>query len=853
MNTTLSNSVSSIPLILALVPVAGKAPQRKNWASEPPLSHQVLIDELKNNKNYTGYGIRLGPVSNGVVAVDIDGEAGHKDYQEIFGRLPNSDPTTVKTTSGKPGRQAEYYLIPEQFWDAIATTKIKTGIVGPDGKEELLELRWTGLQQVLPPSAHPDGGNYQYLPGCSFSEVEIAPAPITLIEKMLKDATPKIPIPEIPQDDRPAISLAQIININSRDILNGVQAGSRNDTGAKLARELIGAESSAKRLGINLSDTAEQLFYDFCQRCSPPLSNKESKSIWNSADKSNPTASLPDDAILNCVKAHQRKHNKSYGSKSRTKYKQSNQSNQLHEPEPLPMASNVVPIGTPRRKLTIEDLTAELETMANSLLTSANLEKRFIELSVDFGLPIPVIRQYYSEIEKKHSTESRDLKKDLAEYQECLAVRLKNSKLFLPGPLRNVSIMCKNLGFLDEAGVLLLLTATSAMIHADTDLMLHEGLNFTVGPTIFSCLIAESGMKKSPLLRNIIKDSLRAIVKREKKRYSQAMADWDLLSDDEKKSHPKPNYRCYMINGGTVEGIRNLVANNQGNGILRFLDELKGLWSQQGKYSNGIGDDRQQLIESYDGYLPEVARASVDGNIAGTGEKINLPVIGGIQPDILHGLFMQDENDSDGLLARFMFVTVPTAPAYILENQSMPVELIEYLEGLYQRVSVQRPQRHYLSDDAYKIFVEAYNSCETEKLKGNPPAIQYQINKLPGKIAKIALVLHYLLSLVNNPDQQVPEIVEFHTIQLAIDWGNYQINQCEAIYHSFDNSEIAPVLQKILDKTPPTGVTATELKRSIYCLRQKSISEINELIQILVNAGHGHTKPHNKVFRFFKS
>jgi hypothetical protein len=847
---TLSNSVSYIPLYLALVPVEGKAPKRKNWANEPPLSHQQLISELENNKNYTGYGLRLGPISNGLVAVDIDGEAGHQPYQEIFGTLPNKEPTTVKTTSGKPGRQAEYYLIPEQFWDAIATTKIKTGIVGPDGKEELLELRWTGLQQVLPPSAHPDGGNYQYLPGCSFSEVEIAPAPITLIEKMLKDATPKIPIPEIPEDDTPAISLAQIININSRDILNGVQAGSRNDTGAKLARELIGAESSAKRLGINLSDTAEQLFYDFCQRCSPPLSNKESKSIWISADKSNPTASLPDDAILNCVKAHQRKHNKSYGGKSRTKYKQSNQ---LHEPEPLPMASNVVPIGTPRRKLTIEDLTAELETMANSLLTSADLEKGFIELSVKFGLPIPAIRPLYSEIEKKHSTESRDLKQDLAEYQKCLAVRLVNSKLFLPGPLRHVSTMCKNLGFLDEAGILLLITGISAMIHADTYLVVDDVLNFTVGPTIFSCLIAESGMKKSPLLRNIIKDAIRVLAKKENKRYEKAMADWELLSDDEKKSNPKPNRRCYMINGGTSEGIRNLVAGNKGSGILRFLDELKGLWSQQGKYSNGIGDDRQQLIESYDGYLPEVARASVDGNIAGTAEKVNLPVIGGIQPDILHELFLKDEHDSDGLMARFMFVTVPTAPAYIKPDRRKPVDLLEYLEGLYRRISEQRPQRHYLSDDAYKIFVEVYNSCEAQKMKGNPPAIQYQINKLPGKIAKIALVLHYLLSLVNNPDQPVPEMVEVRTMQLAIDWGNYQINQCEAIYNSFDNSEIAPLLEKILAKTPPTGITANQLKRAVWGLREKSISEINDLIQMLVEVGHGHTETHNKGFRFFKS
>lgn len=40
--TKLINSVSDIPLILALVPVASKAHQTKNWASEPPLSHEQI-------------------------------------------------------------------------------------------------------------------------------------------------------------------------------------------------------------------------------------------------------------------------------------------------------------------------------------------------------------------------------------------------------------------------------------------------------------------------------------------------------------------------------------------------------------------------------------------------------------------------------------------------------------------------------------------------------------------------------------------------------------------------------------------------------------------------------------------
>jgi hypothetical protein len=95
-------------------------------------------------------------------------------------------------------------------------------------------------------------------------------------------------------------------------------------------------------------------------------------------------------------------------------------------------------------------------------------------------------------------------------------------------------------------------------------------------------------------------------------------------------------------------------------------------------------------------------------------------------------------------------------------------------------------------------------------------------------------------------------MVEVRTMQLAIDWGNYQINQCEAIYNSFDNSEIAPLLEKILAKTPPTGITVSDLKRYVRALKNKSTSEINDLIQILVKSGCGHTEPHNRGLRFFK-
>jgi hypothetical protein len=37
-------------------------------------------------------------------------------------------PDTVTFTSNRPGREQRLYLIPQEYWDAIKTTKIKTGV-----------------------------------------------------------------------------------------------------------------------------------------------------------------------------------------------------------------------------------------------------------------------------------------------------------------------------------------------------------------------------------------------------------------------------------------------------------------------------------------------------------------------------------------------------------------------------------------------------------------------------------------------------------------------------------------------------------------------------------------------------
>ena len=84
-------------------------------------------------------GVLLGNASGGLLAVDHDGESASELLRSKFNiqRLP----TTPTITSGKPGRFCSFYRVPAAMCDSLKAESFGTGVTGPDGKQEQLELR----------------------------------------------------------------------------------------------------------------------------------------------------------------------------------------------------------------------------------------------------------------------------------------------------------------------------------------------------------------------------------------------------------------------------------------------------------------------------------------------------------------------------------------------------------------------------------------------------------------------------------------------------------------------------------------------------------------------------------------
>jgi Bifunctional DNA primase/polymerase, N-terminal len=172
------NAIQALPEIFQLTPVRDKKPYIRQWQTTA-IPRRDIADAIASGKA-TGFGLRLGVPSSGVMALDIDGAAPRALLAEIMGA--GELPMTVEFTSGKPDRSQMLFQVPEQYWDALKPKK--KSIASGDTTEDL-DFRWNGNQSVLPPSAHPETDGYQWIEGKSPDDVSIAELPTTLLEYWL--------------------------------------------------------------------------------------------------------------------------------------------------------------------------------------------------------------------------------------------------------------------------------------------------------------------------------------------------------------------------------------------------------------------------------------------------------------------------------------------------------------------------------------------------------------------------------------------------------------------------------------------------------------------------------------------
>ena len=119
-----------------------KVPYPNNWQNTPLTLNQVTSSNL---------GLQLGEHSNGICAIDFDGEQAIDYWNKHFPDYDIDKIPTVMWTSGKSYRLQMAFSVPSIYWPVLKRKVVNT-----------LEFRWGG-QSVLPPSKLNDGRQYYWV------------------------------------------------------------------------------------------------------------------------------------------------------------------------------------------------------------------------------------------------------------------------------------------------------------------------------------------------------------------------------------------------------------------------------------------------------------------------------------------------------------------------------------------------------------------------------------------------------------------------------------------------------------------------------------------------------------------
>ncbi len=171
----LLSSIKILPSHWPLTLVNGnKQPLGKNWQRNPYTPSQAISIFKRGYVRLGGEkgSYRVKPLGIGLLcghnsqeflfAIDCDGISAQQYLQRL-----EQLPPTVSFTSGRAGRcQYLYKLAPHK---SIKSCKVTTA------PGEVLEIRGSYHQSVLPPSPHPITGKYRWVNSPADVEVEFAP------------------------------------------------------------------------------------------------------------------------------------------------------------------------------------------------------------------------------------------------------------------------------------------------------------------------------------------------------------------------------------------------------------------------------------------------------------------------------------------------------------------------------------------------------------------------------------------------------------------------------------------------------------------------------------------------------
>ncbi len=560
------------------------------------------------------------------------------------------------------------------------------------------------------------------------------------------------------------VPLYQFLTLDDRALIDAGSAnGSRNTSGAKLARNLIGTAARLDYLGIRYSGDPYQLFLDYCHRCrsGDGWQEREWEQLWKSAQKDNPTATLTDDALSNCAQAWpKRQRRQELSMRSR--------------PSPDSVAQPCQPpagkavnhsASTPVAPSSLHQKALQLEALglADSVLT-AQINK----LSSETGANPLELRKLVSEIESERDL-SDSLKDSSSQFSKLVIFRDQTIDLsrILPPTLASSLLTKATSSRVDPVRILqTLLPMAATMVGAKARVIVKEGSSdydhWYEYLIFWTADISPPSSGKSDVQRAIAAP-IEYLQRQENERLSQAEAElelveeqWKALSKEEKKklfdseqnpkvfkkNHCKP--RKWLFAQVTQQALERRLSEQPPQSASCWLkDELSGLYDALDQFTGGKGDARQWLLSAWSKPLwGSVDRVSLADSFYFQGQVLN--ITGGIQPKVAERIF-QTASDPDGLLSR-MLPAVSKLPSDFEVWSETKVDVFHILSSHFKRLASVGELDASFSESAKKLYVgywqqlrRGYRFNEVDN-----PAMAYFLGKQASYVPRYALLLHLM-------------------------------------------------------------------------------------------------------------
>ena len=365
------------------------------------------------------------------------------------------------------------------------------------------------------------------------------------------------------------------------------------------------------------------------------------------------------------------------------------------------------------------------------------------------------------------------------------------------------------------------------------------------GPNLYAAVVADPGSGKTPALRiairpiDAIQNRLTDAYRAAKKRHDVELAEWESAIKATRGAKPEPPvYEHVWTTDPTTEALASMLANTKGLAFTR--DELVGWVMSMDAYRSGKGADRQH-------YLSMWGRASIKIDRRSQPDPIIvrtpcLSVVGGIQPDKLPMLVEKGDTD-DGFLDRLLWAypdlgSSRWTDAGVDEQAETDVDrlfmALHELKGWERVPGTTIPNVARFDGGAHAIWREWFDEREAEERSDDLPAsLKGTWAKLPGQLARVALILHVAWAV--DAGAEVSRLIPQATIAAAADLMDYFKDHARAALASVRTSRTILESRVIRILSERTRCTTTQLYEALN--RKVKADRLNGALERLVEDG----------------